>query len=449
MAWKTRNIIVAVLLCLSFSGFGQNIAIDTSEVKGENLYFIFNSNVVDNVSIWNTPVPGDYYRIKYRNSSLAATDADSRFMEGENTISIPKDSILKNEITSFSEISITFLKQDRGCWMKVTNVESLQREDTLYITHMLISPQRVIWERKHACENDPVPISPTITENVQEIEFSSPWGLEIDRLSGTIIPSEQTAGEYQVDYNSIYCLEKNSDTILINPVPSISIERYRRICEGKTVELAPSAVSENDVYSWSDGVTDRNLTVSAPGTYTVTAENEFGCRCSDTVTVELKTIQIIEPIDYDVTEADCYQEGSVIIRQPDIVNGELPYAYRFENTVTRQLSHDPGNLREGDYRLTVEDADGCEFTAPDIISIRKNCLNDYPVFTPNTDGVDDDYYIPYEGEAIVYDRNGIERHKFMAPAYWDGKDDDGNPLPMGTYVIVVGKKELINITIIK
>jgi flagellar hook assembly protein FlgD len=37
----------------------------------------------------------------------------------------------------------------------------------------------------------------------------------------------------------------------------------------------------------------------------------------------------------------------------------------------------------------------------------------------------------------------------MAPAYWDGRDDNGNPLPMGTYLIVVGKKEMINITIIK
>ena len=449
MDWKIRNIIVILLLSWTFTGVAQDITIDTIEAKGENLFFVFNSNVFYNASVENNPVPGDYYRVKYSNSNLAVTSTDSRFLEGDNILAIAKDSILKNEITSFSDISITFLKKDRGCWMKITDIESLQRDDTLFITRMLISPQKITWERKHACENDPMPISPTVTDNVHEIEFWSPWGLEIDRFSGTIIPSEQTAGKYPVDYNSIYCLEKNSDTILINPVPSFSIERHRRLCEGRTIELSPSALSENDIYSWSDGASGRNITVSTPGIYTVTAENEFGCSCSDTVIVELKTIRIEQPPDYDIIDADCYREGSVSIRHLNIINGELPYTYRFENTVTRQLFQDPGSLREGDYMLNIEDADGCKVTAQKAISIRKDCLNDYPVFTPNTDGVDDDYYIPYEGEAIVYDRNGTKRHQFMAPAYWDGKDGDGNPLPMGTYVIVVDKKEIINITIIK
>jgi hypothetical protein len=448
MVRKTLNIIVFILLCRSFSGFGQNITIDTSMVKGENLYFVFNSDAVDNASVWNSPVPGDYYRVKYMNNSLAATDTDSRFIEGKNTISIPKDSILKNEITGFSDISITFLKADRGCWVKVSDIESLQRGDTLYITRMSISPQRVTYERRHACENDPAPISPTVTENLKDVEFWSSGGLNIDRYTGTIVPAEQAPGKYPVDYNCIYCLESNSDTILINPAPAFSIERHRRLCEGRSIELSPSAATENDVYTWSDGSLNRNTTVSSPGTYTVTAENEFGCTFSDTVNVELKTIEIeqIEPV---VTPADCYQEGSVSFSRLDISNGELPYTYRFENRVSKQLLQNPDRLKEGDYILTIEDADGCQVTAQKIISVRKDCLNDYPVFTPNTDGMDDDYYIPYEGEAVVYDRNGTERHRFMAPAYWDGRDDNGNPLPMGTYLIVVGKKEMINITIIK
>ncbi len=448
MAWKIRHIIFIFLLSRIFTGSAQDIIVDTAETKGENLYLIFNSDAVDNASVQGSPEPGDYYRVKYMNSNLAATDTDSRFIEGVNVIAIAKDSILKNQITSFSDISIAFLKQDRNCWVKVTDIESHQWGDTLNITRMFIAPQKITWERKQACENEPWPVAPTISENVQDVEFSSPWGLNINPFSGAFIPSEQTAGVYPVNYLSTYCLEKNSDTILINPAPSISIERYRKICEGRTIELSPAASSEDIVYTWSTGVTDRNLTVSSPGTYSVTTENEFGCRCIDTIQVALKTIQI-EDIDPDITEADCYQEGRVSFRQLDITDGEMPYAYRYENTVTRQVFRNPRTLREGDYILTIEDADGCEVTAPDRISIRKDCLSDYPVFTPNTDGMDDDYYIPYEGEAVVYDRNGTKRHQFMAPAYWDGKDSDGNPLPMGTYLIVVNKKEMINITIIK
>jgi hypothetical protein len=448
MAWKIRHIIFVLLVSRTLTGYAQDITIDTIETKGENLFLVFNSDALYHTSDANRPQPGDSFRVNYMNSSLSTSDADSRFVEGDNVIAIAKDSILKNSITSITDISITFLKQERDCWMKVTGIEFHQRGDTLALTSMLFLPQRITWERKHACENDPWPLVPLITENVSDVEFLSPWGLNIDRFSGVCIPSDQTAGIYPVNYRSTFCLEKNSDTILIHPAPSFTIERHRRLCEGRTIELSPSAVSENDAYTWSDGATSKNLTVSKPGTYTVMAENEFGCRCTDTVEVELKTIQIKQIVP-DITPADCYQEGSVSFSLLEIQNGELPYSYRYENSVTRQVFSNPGSLREGDYTLTIKDADGCVVAAPERISVRKDCLSDHPVFTPNTDGMDDDYFIPYEGEAVVYDRNGTERHKFMAPAYWDGKDGSGNPLPMGTYLIVVGNKEVINITIIK
>ncbi|MBN2215497.1 MAG: hypothetical protein JW723_14785 [Bacteroidales bacterium] len=448
MTWKIRNIVVILFLLWRFDGFGQDITIDTAETKGEYIFFIFNSDAVDNTGEQSSPVPGDYYRFQYGNNYAAATDTDSRFDEGDNIVSISKDSILKNSVTSTADISVMFLKQIRGCWIRVTEIESVQRGDTLYINRMLISPQRVTYERKNACENDPVPISPTITENLQDVEFSSPDGLNIDRYSGIILASRQAAGKYSVSYHSTYCLENNSDTITIHPKPVFSVERERRICEGTTIDLSPTAASDNNVYAWSDGTTDENISVSAPGTYTVTAVNEFGCKSSDTVVVGLKTIEI-EKFDFDPVEAGCYEEGNIIIRQLEIRDGAMPYTYLYKNLVSKQVLQNPESLREGDYMLTIMDADGCKVSEPGIISIRKDCLSDFPVFTPNTDGRDDDYYIPYEGEAVVYDRNGTLRHRFMTPAYWDGKDGDGNPLPMGTYLIVVDKKEMINITIIK
>ena len=152
MTWKIRNIVIIFFLLWRFNGFGQEIIIDTSETKGEYIYFIFNSDAVDNTGGQSSPVPGDYYRFQYGNSYITASDTDSRFTEGVNIVSVSNDSILKNSITGLSDISVMFLKQSRGCWMKVTEIESVQRGDTIYINRLLITPQKITYEKNNACE---------------------------------------------------------------------------------------------------------------------------------------------------------------------------------------------------------------------------------------------------------------------------------------------------------
>ncbi len=414
---------------------------------GEYYTVIFNSQAITNTVSWTSPRQGDYYALNYSNFSVSnVKDASNIYILGDNISRISKDSLQKHNVVSVTAITLTFLKSDRSCWLKTYDVESKLKGDTLLITNIRISPVKVNFERRQVCENDPIPIIPTLSEDISDIEYTSPDGLNVDRYSGVINPSNQSPGVYSVRYTSTFCLNNDQDTITIRPRPSMTIEKNRKICEGRSIELAP-VIAENDSIFWSTGAISRSITVSTPGKYALTAENNFGCRQTDTVDVQLKTIKI-EQLDYDVSEADCYNPGSIRFRQLDISNGISPFKYTFKNKITNQFIHDTINLREGDYILTIEDGDGCSTAYSSAITIRKDCLNDYPVFSPNTDGRDDDYYIPYEGEVVVYDRNGQERNRFMAPDYWDGKDKNGNLLPMGTYVIVVGKKQVINITII-
>ncbi len=411
------------------------------------LTIMFEWPAITGTENWFDPEPGDAYNINYDDSSVTTDSFTENIAAGVNIVSIPKHSFDSFQTLDMSRFSMTIRKSDRDCMLTSKNIPVSRKGDTLIFNEIEVCPVRIFYSKDRLCENEKQQLTPTVSDSIAYITYSSPDGLNINNMTGIILTGNESAGLYKVRYSSDYCLENDGDTIIIDPEPAFIIERNRRICENNSIELAPENYSDA-TYAWSNGISERSILVSQPGEYVLTAENEFGCQCKDTVTVELKIIQI-EQFDYEVTDADCYNAGRINIKHLDILNGELPYRYRLQNRITSQLVQGVDDLREGDYILTVEDAEGCIATVEHAISIRKDCLTDYPVFSPNTDGIDDDYFIPYEGTAIVYDRNGVERARFKAPTYWDGSDDNGNPLPMGTYLIVVDKKEVINITIIK
>lgn len=440
------NIIFCLVFISQVRGLSQDLPDGDTAVNG---YFtlIFELSAVTSSDHWYWPSTGDAFDVNYDNESVSTDSFAENISEGLNVVRISKQSLGNVQNIDISLFSLTFRKTDRNCMLKARNIPVSRKGDTLIFTEIEVSPVRISYRENRFCENDIQKLTPTVSDSITTVFYSSPDGLNIDDITGIISTGNQSAGMYTVRYSSEYCLENDEDTIIINPKPSFNIEKKRRICENNSIELAPENYSD-DTYTWSNGMLQRNIMVSQPGEYIVTAENEFGCRHEDTVEVELKTTEV-EHFEYEVIDADCYNAGRINIKQLDILNGELPYIYRLENRVNNQQVRGTDNLREGDYMLSIEDADGCIAAVEQAISIRKDCLKDYPVFSPNTDGLDDDYYIPYEGRAIVYDRNGIERADFMAPAYWDGTDNNGRPLPMGTYLIIVNKKEVINITIVK
>jgi Leucine-rich repeat (LRR) protein len=84
-------------------------------------------------------------------------------------------------------------------------------------------------------------------------------------------------------------------------------------------------------------------------------------------------------------------------------------------------------------------------TANDIIV---STLNN-PVISPNQDGVADNFYIPHQGIAKIFDRNGLLINELSVPGNWDGTDHSGAVAPMGTYVIMCDGQKGIFITILR
>lgn len=84
------------------------------------------------------------------------------------------------------------------------------------------------------------------------------------------------------------------------------------------------------------------------------------------------------------------------------------------------------------------------------------------VITPNGDGVDDDTHIMLGGTIVdIYNRDGKLVRELQidqpanpvitrAPAFWDGKDESGNIVPMGLYVAISREtRESFQITVIR
>lgn len=91
--------------------------------------------------------------------------------------------------------------------------------------------------------------------------------------------------------------------------------------------------------------------------------------------------------------------------------------------------------------LTATNANGCTDTTLRIITINEGILIPN-VFTPNGDGVNDEFYIANSGlkeyQIEIFDRWGVSIFKSTAPEVrWDGRTTSGNPCSDGTYYFIL------------
>lgn len=63
------------------------------------------------------------------------------------------------------------------------------------------------------------------------------------------------------------------------------------------------------------------------------------------------------------------------------------------------------------------------------------------VFTPDGDGLNDSYYIHFDGTTRIYNKSGELVKTIPAPGYWDGTDLQGRRLPVGAYILRCGDLE--------
>ncbi len=218
------------------------------------------------------------------------------------------------------------------------------------------------------------------------------------------------------------CYAMTSIDFTIFPKPNLGEDEVIEYCpEQAPIQLA---VAEGySSYTWSHS--DENVSsvlVEEPGTYKVEVENEYGCKDEKTFVLQYLPFPFI-------TEVDVEDENATIIG-----GGERPLYYSIDGGENWQTINEFYNLEAGIYYAQIKREEGC--ISEGFLFIVLNIPN---TFTPNGDGVNDTWNIPYleafgGAQMIIYDRYGKKVYdKTVEELFqWDGRYL-GRPLPTTTY----------------
>lgn len=208
--------------------------------------------------------------------------------------------------------------------------------------------------------------------------------------------------------------------LTLNPKPKVNLPEKVDFCNGKNITL--DAGSGYSSYLWSTGEITQSVTVSAPGNYSVTVTNSFGCQNTGSVQVSYTALPEITAVHISNSTATV------------ILSAAGSFEYSLDN-FTWQDSNVFMNLPVGEYIVYVRTKGGC------IIGQKRFSIFSIPnAFTPNGDGYNDHWKIAglenYPGtEVNVYDRKGLQVFKEKTtkkPMFWDGKLN-GTQVPTGNY----------------
>lgn len=111
-------------------------------------------------------------------------------------------------------------------------------------------PTATIAYPSNYCDNDTTPQAITFAGGLGGIFSSSPSGLDIDTLTGTIIPSNSTTGTYTVTYtldSTATCpVFTTNTTVIINP--TVNINAFDTICDGESILLGGTLQTTAGIY---------------------------------------------------------------------------------------------------------------------------------------------------------------------------------------------------------
>ncbi len=264
----------------------------------------------------------------------------------------------------------------------------------------------------------------------------------------TIIVAPTTDSTFTVTVTVNGCTKDTSIHLTLHTIPSVTITPPNKICEGiQTTIIASGACN----YQWSNGATASSITISpaATTTYSLIA----GCFGCDTA---LQSTVTVIPALLHACCSDTISSGDTAA-----LSGTLASSYIWSPDFGLSCTNCPNPIATPSvtvtYTVTSTDTAGCFKDTTITITVIKPCNNLFVpnVFTPNNDGINDDFVVSPDtlsptGERsswsnftfysiAIFDRWGKEVYSSSDPAQpWNGRVSNTQDLvPDGVYYYII------------
>mgnify|MGYP000523285769 CR=1 FL=1 len=207
------------------------------------------------------------------------------------------------------------------------------------------------------------------------------------------------------------------------------------ICNQDSFELKNSSPLEYEQHLWSTGETTAAIKVSQAGTYWLQAKAFCDPRFyTDTIAVDL--VRIPDPVQWDSIVDFCNSETLTL-------DAEIPNATYLWNDGSLNSSLEVN--QQGLYSVTMSDQGCTKILSSNVSDCEVFIIPN--VFSPNGDGVNDYFYVSYDGgkkiTMNIFNRWGVQQfHSEFMGSRWDGRTSSGELSPAGVYfyMVTIGEK---------
>lgn len=156
----------------------------------------------------------------------------------------------------------------------------------------------------------------------------------------------KNTGTYWVRIQKSGCLYYDTINVIPKPLPTVNLGKDMQVCRGQNVNLS-ATTTDAISYTWSTGIDVPQISVTAPGNFSVTVVGSNGCINADTITIDTFTNPIV-----NLGKDSTFCEGNVVMLKTDKPFNE--YLWQ-DGSVNSAFSA----TQPGDYTVTVKDANGC------------------------------------------------------------------------------------------
>ncbi|MFK7937439.1 MAG: T9SS type A sorting domain-containing protein [Saprospiraceae bacterium] len=194
----------------------------------------------------------------------------------------------------------------------------------------------------------------TATVNNGTAPFTYQW----DTGATTNSINNLSAGTYCVTItDAVGCSNVRCAIIGLAMPPIVTIQGDNVVCAGENTARLFAVVSnseeDNLLFRWNTGASEPSIVNVGAGMYRVTVSEASGCSSTATFNVLSTPDLAIEVTDIQDVSCDSLADGTAIATG---IGGLPPYQYLWSDGQTEATG---SNFSEGDYSVTVADANGC------------------------------------------------------------------------------------------